>query len=71
MDPSNDSKASTPPHSVTCCGSPPAAGTFQIWKPETFEAEDAAYAEELGGDIPEGTDPLDALDLMLDQREDL
>ncbi|GGE47434.1 division/cell wall cluster transcriptional repressor MraZ [Actibacterium pelagium] len=44
--------------------------TFQIWKPETFEAEDAAFAEELGEDIPEGTDPLDALDLMLDQRED-
>ncbi len=45
--------------------------TFQIWKPEIFEAEDAAHAEELGADIPEGTDPLDALDLMLDQREDL
>ncbi|WP_095588891.1 division/cell wall cluster transcriptional repressor MraZ [Actibacterium ureilyticum] len=42
--------------------------TFQIWKPETFAAHEAEYAEELGDDVPEGTDPLDALDMVLDAR---
>lgn len=39
--------------------------TFQIWKPDTFEAHDATFDEGLGAGIPEGTDPLDALDMVL------
>lgn len=44
--------------------------TFQIWKPETFGDIEAAEAEALGDDIPDGMDVLDALDMTLDQRED-
>ena len=41
-------------------------GTFQIWNPETYDAHLAEEEEEdLGFDIPEGTNPLDALDMAL------
>ncbi len=45
--------------------------TFQIWHPDTFDAEEAAEGEDPLDDIPEGTDPLDALDMVLDNREGL
>ena len=42
------------------------SGTFQIWKPEAYEAHLAEEdAEDLGFDLPEGTNPLDALDMVL------
>ncbi len=43
--------------------------TFQIWEPATFDAAEAEHADDLGDDLPDGVDPLDALDLMLDRRE--
>ena len=42
------------------------SGTFQIWNPETYDALLAEEEEEdMGFDIPEGTNPLDALDMAL------
>ncbi|WP_165978926.1 division/cell wall cluster transcriptional repressor MraZ [Antarcticimicrobium luteum] len=42
------------------------SGTFQIWSPDTYEAHLAEDEEgDLGFDIPEGTNPLDALDMAL------
>lgn len=41
------------------------SGTFQIWSPERYEAHLAEEDEALDADIPEGTDPLDALDMVL------
>ncbi|MBC55794.1 MAG: transcriptional regulator MraZ [Confluentimicrobium sp.] len=35
--------------------------TFQIWKPETFEAENAAFMESFEEDYPEDFDPLTLL----------
>ncbi len=39
--------------------------TFQIWKPETFEAEEAAKTEAWLEQFPEDFDPL----TLLDQRK--
>ena len=39
-----------------------AGDTFQIWKPETYEAEELAQAEEWLDDLPEGFDPMEFLD---------
>ncbi len=36
--------------------------TFQIWKPETYEAEELAATEEWLEDLPEDFDPLQFLD---------
>ncbi|MGV6848205.1 MAG: division/cell wall cluster transcriptional repressor MraZ [Marinibacterium sp.] len=45
-------------------------GTFQIWAPEAYaEHLRAEKEEDLGPDIPEGMNPLDALDMVLAQRE--
>lgn len=47
------------------------SGTFQIWNPETYEAQLAEEeAGELGFDLPEGTNPLDALDMVLAKQAD-
>jgi len=47
------------------------SGTFQIWNPDTY---DRHIAEEEGGylgfDIPEGTNPLDALDMVLADKDE-
>lgn len=43
--------------------------TFRVWAPEEYARHMAAEDDSLGFDIPEGTDPLDALDLVLGQRE--
>lgn len=43
--------------------------TFRIWSPETYEAYKVDDDADMGFDIPEGTDPLDALDLVLGQRD--
>jgi MraZ protein len=43
--------------------------TFRIWSPEQYEAHMAAEDGDLGADIPAGTDPLDALDMVLGQRD--
>ncbi|MET4104221.1 MraZ protein [Roseovarius sp. MBR-78] len=42
-----------------------AGDTFQIWKPETYEAEELAKTEEWLDDFPEDFDPL----ILLDQPE--
>ncbi len=39
-----------------------AGDTFQIWKPETYEAEEAARTEAWLEDLPEDFDPLTFLD---------
>ena len=39
-----------------------AGDTFQIWKPETYEAEELAATEEWLDELPEGFDPLQFLD---------
>ncbi|MEM6887977.1 MAG: division/cell wall cluster transcriptional repressor MraZ [Pseudomonadota bacterium] len=39
-----------------------AGDTFQIWKPETYEAEEAARTEEWLDDLPDDVDPLVFLD---------
>lgn len=39
-----------------------AGDTFQIWKPETYEEEELAQAEEWLDDLPEGFDPMEFLD---------
>ncbi|MDO5756282.1 MAG: division/cell wall cluster transcriptional repressor MraZ [Rhodobacterales bacterium] len=39
-----------------------AGDTFQIWKPETYEIEEAAKTEEWLDDLPEDFDPLIFLD---------
>ncbi len=39
-----------------------AGDTFQIWKPETYEAEEAAKTEAWLEDLPEDFDPLEFLD---------
>ncbi|UWQ80426.1 division/cell wall cluster transcriptional repressor MraZ [Leisingera sp. S132] len=39
-----------------------AGDTFQIWKPETYEQEELAQAEEWMDDLPEGFDPMEFLD---------
>ena len=39
-----------------------AGDTFQIWKPETYEAEEAARTEEWLDDLPDDFDPLIFLD---------
>ncbi|WP_390914198.1 division/cell wall cluster transcriptional repressor MraZ [Pseudosulfitobacter sp. SM2401] len=39
-----------------------AGDTFQIWKPETYEAEEAAKTEEWLDDLPEDFDPMAFLD---------
>lgn len=41
------------------------SGTFQIWNPEAYEAYLDQDDDSLGDDIPEGMDPLDALDMVL------
>lgn len=42
--------------------------TFQIWQPDTFAEDAEEYADDLGEDIPDGTDPLDALDMVLSRQ---
>ena len=42
--------------------------TFQIWAPEVYEA-DGIDDDGLGFDLPEGTNPLDALDMVLANQE--
>ncbi|TMM55029.1 division/cell wall cluster transcriptional repressor MraZ [Sulfitobacter sabulilitoris] len=39
-----------------------AGDTFQIWKPETYEAEELARTEDWLDDLPENFDPLEFLD---------
>ena len=39
-----------------------AGDTFQIWKPETYEAEEASKTEEWLDDLPEDFDPMAFLD---------
>ena len=39
-----------------------AGDTFQIWKPETYEEEELAKAEEWMEDLPEDFDPMEFLD---------
>ncbi|MBY6068336.1 division/cell wall cluster transcriptional repressor MraZ [Leisingera aquaemixtae] len=39
-----------------------AGDTFQIWKPETYEAEELAQAEKWMEDLPEDFDPMEFLD---------
>ncbi|WP_198136606.1 division/cell wall cluster transcriptional repressor MraZ [Roseobacter sp. SK209-2-6] len=39
-----------------------AGDTFQIWKPETYEAEELAQTEKWMEDLPEDFDPLEFLD---------
>jgi MraZ protein len=39
-----------------------AGDTFQVWKPETYEEEELAQAEEWLDDLPEGFDPMEFLD---------
>jgi MraZ protein len=39
-----------------------AGDTFQIWKPETYEAEELAKAEEWLDDLPDDFDPMVYLD---------
>lgn len=39
-----------------------AGDTFQIWDPDTFEEVEAAEAEKLMEELPEGMDPLELLD---------
>jgi MraZ protein len=39
-----------------------AGDTFQIWNPDTFEDVEAAEAEKLLEELPEGMDPLELLD---------
>lgn len=43
--------------------------TFRIWAPDAYARHMASEDTDLGPDIPEGTDPLDALDLVLGQRD--
>lgn len=43
--------------------------TFRIWAPEEYARHMAAEDDDLGFDIPEGTDPLDALDMVLGQQD--
>lgn len=46
------------------------SGTFQIWNPEAYEAHVAEDEDEdLGFDLPDGTNPLDALDMVLSDRD--
>lgn len=45
------------------------SGTFRIWNPETYAAHLADEDDALGADIPEGTDPLDALDMVLARQD--
>ncbi|MDX2482230.1 MAG: cell division/cell wall cluster transcriptional repressor MraZ [Pseudodonghicola sp.] len=46
------------------------SGTFQIWNPETYEAHLAEEEDEdLGLDLPEGANQLDALDLALSRLD--
>ena len=45
------------------------SGTFQIWNPDTYDSHLAEEGDEdLGFDLPEGTNALDALDLVLSKR---
>ncbi len=39
-----------------------AGDTFQIWKPETYEVEELAKAEEWMDDLPDDFDPMEFLD---------
>ncbi len=39
-----------------------AGDTFQIWKPETYEAEELAKAEEWLDELPDDFDPMEFLD---------
>jgi MraZ protein len=39
-----------------------AGDTFQIWKPETYESEELAAAEEWLEELPDDFDPLQFLD---------
>ena len=39
-----------------------AGDTFQIWKPETYEVEELAKAEEWMDDLPDDFDPMQFLD---------
>ncbi|SHH73747.1 division/cell wall cluster transcriptional repressor MraZ [Cognatishimia maritima] len=43
-----------------------AGDTFQIWKPETYEAEELSATEEWLDDLPEDFDPL----IFLDQKSE-
>lgn len=44
--------------------------TFRIWTPEAYEAHMAEDDGDLGFGIPEGTDPMDALDIALAQLDE-
>lgn len=46
------------------------SGTFQIWNPDTYDRHVAEDEDgDLGFDIPDGTNPLDALDMVLDLKD--
>ncbi|QEW21438.1 cell division protein MraZ [Marinibacterium anthonyi] len=44
--------------------------TFQIWAEDAYEAylDETEADDDLGFDLPSGTNPLDALDMVLDQQ---
>lgn len=44
-----------------------AGDTFQIWKPETYEVEELAKAEEWMDDLPDDFDPMEYLDGIGDE----
>ena len=44
-------------------------GTFRIWAPEAYAAYCAEEVDAPGFDIPDGTNPLDALDLVLSRQD--
>ena len=44
-------------------------GTFKIWEPAAYEAH-KAEDDDLGDDLPDGIDPMDALDVVLSRLED-
>lgn len=48
-----------------------ALGTFQVWAPDVYEdhLEQVDGEDDLGVDIPDGMNPLDALDMVLAKRE--
>lgn len=43
--------------------------TFRIWAPDEYARHMADEDDNLGFDIPEGTDPMDALDIVLGQQD--
>ena len=42
--------------------------TFRVWAPDEYTRHMAAEDDDLGVDIPEGTDPMDALDIVLGRQ---